>query len=88
MTLLTYTLPQLQEALQETSAEAARNRITLLQNEHGFPRRLPGFTARWSRPAVDAWFAAWDAPAASTMTGSSEDAAITPLRQMLEKAYA
>lgn len=85
MILLTYTLLQLQEALQESSPEAARNRITLLERAHGFPPRLPGHTARWSRPAIDEWFLTWGAaPTAAA-------AAITPvieLRSMLEKVHA
>ena len=86
MSTLTYTLPQLQEALQETSAEAARNRITLLEKKHGFPPRLPGFTARWSRPAVDRWFAGWGRAEEEQQMGGT-DAGIVLLHDTLERAY-
>ena len=83
MSPLTYTLEQLQEALQESSLDATRNRITLLEGKHGFPPRLPGFTARWSRPAIDQWFLTWGGHVAVSL-GEPE---IAQLKSTLEKAY-
>lgn len=38
------------------SPRTFQNRRSRLEQEHGFPPRLPAM-ARWSRPAVEAWIA-------------------------------
>jgi hypothetical protein len=81
---LTYTLPQLKEALQEATEYTTRRRLALLEQQHGFPRRLPGFTARWSRPAVDDWFRHWGQPHATPAAGSSP---VIDIQHALEATY-
>lgn len=81
---LTYTLAQLQEALQEKSEDRARSRLRLLEEKHGFPRALPGFTLRWSKPAVDHWFDQWGAPVVKIRADAGN---VTDIRDLLEKQY-
>lgn len=83
MTALTYTLQQLQDAFQETSQDATRNRISLLERNHSFPPRLPGHTARWSRPAVDDWFRSWG----QLRTAEAEPSLVLTLQRDLERTY-
>lgn len=53
---LTYSLAEVTAALgYRTEATFRRARPKL--EKAGFPRRIPGMLARWSRPAVDAWVA-------------------------------
>lgn len=57
MQTMTYTMDQLAVLFQRSSA-TLRQHLDLLSKNHHFPERLPLFDGLWSRPAVDAWFAA------------------------------
>jgi hypothetical protein len=65
MQTMTYTMDQLAVAFQRSSA-TLRQHLDMLSKTHGFPERLPLFDGLWSRPAVDAWFAANGKPQAAS----------------------
>lgn len=75
----TYTLAQLAEVLQR-SERRVTELLRSLETDHGFPRRLPGFGALWSRAAVDDWLAR-SGRSDVTIAGQPIDTAINPLDQ-------
>lgn len=74
----TYTKAQLAELLQRSERQFDTVRGEL--EAHGFPPRLPGFGALWSRAAVDAWLGhSGQSPASQLPTIPIEPEAADPL---------
>lgn len=87
MTPLTYTLDQLRDAFQFKDLKTTRKCLMDLVARAGFPPPLPTASLRWSRPAVDHWFAGGTAAQAGSGAPDTTEM-IRQLREKQEQAYA